>query len=166
MRLSFSVILAFFIHILVYAQFEPAAVERSGQIIRLQGVNYFVHTVTKGQTLYRICQTYEVSQEEIARANPGVTLVPLSVGQVIKIPASESLPEISLKNDPDMEQFILHTVQAKENVFFLHKKYNVPLEEIYKYNPGSEAGIRIGQIIRIPRKSVSSVPAPQEQPQP
>jgi LysM repeat protein/ABC-type branched-subunit amino acid transport system substrate-binding protein len=168
MKLTFSTILVTFIFLTANAQFEPSPVEKSKQLIRYQGVNYYVHTVLKGQTLYRICQTYEVTQEDIARSNPGITLLPLSVGQVLKIPDTTSSPTISLKEDTDTEKFFLHTVQAKENVFYLHKKYNVPLEEIYKYNPGSVEGIRIGQIIRIPKKYSLTAPlySPLEQPEP
>jgi LysM repeat protein len=112
--------------------------------------------VKPGHTLYSICKAYGVTQDEIIAANPGVVISPLSVGIVLKIPVTEKDISISGENNTKLNRidtnFIYHTVQPKENIYFLHLKYNVPLEDIYKYNPGSETGIQIGQVIKIPKR--------------
>jgi len=139
-----------------YNQFETSPVEKSDQKIRYQGKTYYIHTVKQGNTLYSICKAYAVTQDDISLANPDAILSPLSVGLVLKIPVHEvlspSATEANATPDQSDNNFIFHTVQSKENPFFLHQKYNVPLEEIYRYNPGSEDGIQIGQVIKIPKK--------------
>lgn len=148
--------LVLFFHISAFNQFEATPVEKSKQKIRYQGKTYYIHTVKPGHTLYSICKTYHVTEKDIVSANPGIILNPLSIGLIIKIPQLEAVTsdtsEPAKTDNQSNSNFIYHTVQSKENVFYLHQKYNVPIEQIYKYNPESENGIRIGQIIKIPKK--------------
>ena len=134
----------------VGAQFKPSPVEITSQKVMFQGEVYYVHTVKSGQTLYSICKAYSVTPQEIQQANPGVELNPLSVNQSLRIPVKEGT---SGQTDQEFSEgdFLYHTVQPRETPYFLHRKYNIPLEAIYKYNPGSESGIQAGQVIRIPR---------------
>lgn len=44
----------------------------------------------------------------------------------------------------------VHTVQEKETVYSISRKYKVSEEEIYRLNPGAEYGIRIGEQLKIP----------------
>lgn len=141
----------------VYAQFEPAPVEKSDQKIIYKGVLYYVHTVQQGQTLYSICKAYNVSVDDIRNANQEETLDPLSVGKVLRIP----MPEEDAQSATDQkivfdnsDDFIYHTVLPKQTPYFLHSKYNVPLEAIYYYNPGTESGLQIGQVVKIPRQKL------------
>ena len=157
-----------------YSQFESTPVEKSNQKIQYRGKTYYVHTVKQGHTLYSICNAYNVTEDEIAQANPGITLNPLSIGLVLKIPISNTVSTqtktstTAVSPGPSDDNFIFHTVRPRETPFFLHQKYNVPVEEIYKYNPGSEEGIQIGQVIKIPKKqlyakSISQPVIPQEE---
>jgi LysM repeat protein len=147
----------------LYGQFQSTPVERSKEKILFKGNTFYLHTVKQGQTLYSICKAYGVSQEEIATANPGVVINPLSIGQALKIPVKDENitgGEISSNEKQSEKQelsnednFYYHTLKPKETIYFLHQKYNVPLESIYKYNPGSESGVNVGQVIRIPKPS-------------
>jgi LysM repeat protein len=137
------------------AQFEPSAVEKSDQKIIYQGKLYYIHTVSHGQTLYSICRVYEVNENAVREANPGVSFNPLSIGQVLRIPAQEGTETTEPDNSaetPGNDDLIYHTVLPKQTPYFLHKKYNVPLEIIYYYNPGSENGLQIGQVVKIPKQ--------------
>ncbi len=53
----------------------------------------------------------------------------------------------------------IHVVEAQETVYSISRRNGVSEEDIYKLNPGSELGIRIGQELRIPIKK--SVQQPQ-----
>lgn len=141
----------YLLNINLNAQFQPVQVEKSTQKILLQGKVFYVHTVKQGQTMYSICKVYGVTQQDIASANPGETIDIIKPGQVLKIP-DISNQSISIKTDVDKSanKFIFHTVQPKENAYFLSKKYNIPESAIYKYNPGSESGLQVGQVIKIP----------------
>lgn len=147
--ISISVIL--FLMFPVFAQFEPVTVDKSSEKIINQGKVFYLHTVRKGHTLYSICKAYNVTEADIAQANQGTKLNVLSEGQVLKIPAEPQQKETN-KSAPQasIQEFYYHTLQPKQTLYYLHQKYNVPLEAIYKYNPGVEQGVQIGQVIKIP----------------
>ena len=48
------------------------------------------------------------------------------------------------------KKIILHKVEAKETLYSISKKYSVKTDEITTANPGSEVGISVGQILKIP----------------
>jgi LysM repeat protein/ABC-type branched-subunit amino acid transport system substrate-binding protein len=151
-----------------FSQFQPTPVVKSDQRILYQGKTFYIHTVKQGQTLYSICKAYGVTQQEIVMANPGVSLNPLAAGQVLKIPVkTETYTEQSGKEERpnEDEHFYYHKVQGSQNIYYLHKKYGVPVEAIYRCNPGSQNGIKSGDIIRIPKKELvtESVQPPQNQ---
>ena len=49
------------------------------------GNNYFLHTVSRGQSLYSIANMYHVSIDDIVRLNPGSDKQ-IRVGEALKIP--------------------------------------------------------------------------------
>lgn len=54
------------------------------------------HTIASGETLYRIARNYNLTEEALMLANPGVTADNFLVGRVLRIPAGESVqPEVS-----------------------------------------------------------------------
>ncbi len=140
------------------AQFEPTPVEKSDQKIIYLGNMYYIHTIKQGQTLYSICQAYQVTEEDIQKANPKVNLKPLSVGLVLRIPITDDTTSVNtysgIESPVPEENFIYHTVLPKQTPYYLHSKYNVPLETIYFYNPGTEQGLQIGQVVRIPKQKM------------
>jgi LysM repeat protein len=150
MRLLLKTFIVLFTVSLANAQFEATEVTRSDKIIHYQGVDYYLHTVSQGQTLYRICQTYGVTQDEISQNNPGIVLNPLSIGVVLRIPVKKDAQSIQINPDTESQDFIYHRVEANDNVYSLSKKYGVSEELIYRYNPESRTSIRLGEIIRIP----------------
>lgn len=157
-RISFLIVIGIIFSLIsiVNAQNTSPIVEKSNQKVIYKGEIYYIHKVAKGNTLFSICKTYQVTEEDIKKANPSAILNPLSIGQALRIPVdSETSPSIQ----PDIQtttnqnkDFILHVVQSGETISFLHRKYNVPLAAIYKYNPESASGISVGQTIKIPRE--------------
>ncbi|WP_291285126.1 LysM peptidoglycan-binding domain-containing protein [Flavobacterium sp.] len=60
------------------------------------------------------------------------------------------------------DSFIEHKIQKGETAYFIAQKYKVSVEEIYKFNPESQSGIKDNQIIKIPVHPVEKTnPAPQ-----
>lgn len=105
------------------------------------GTGYFLHTVTKGQSLYSIASMYNVSIDDIVRLNPG-SREQIRAGEALKIPQTQYSNE-------NGQQF--HTIQAGETLYQLTIKYKVSAQAICKANPGlSAANFRIGQVIVIP----------------
>ena len=46
--------------------------------------------------------------------------------------------------------FILYKVEPKETLYSISNSYNVSVEELVQHNPETEAGLKIGAILRIP----------------
>lgn len=71
-------------------------IERSSEIVKVGGKEYYMHHVKSGQTLWGISQVYQVSVEEIERLNPELK-DGLKTGFVIGIP-------VRLDNEPKVEE--------------------------------------------------------------
>ena len=115
---------------------------------------YFMHTVTKGQSLYSIASMYNVTIDEIVRLNPG-SEERIKAGEALKIPQKE-----------DNGQPAYHTIQAGETLYKLTVHYGVSAQDICRANPGLSAkNFRIGQVIAIPaKKVVKEEPKPETTP--
>ncbi|WP_029268995.1 LysM peptidoglycan-binding domain-containing protein [Flavobacterium sp. KJJ] len=48
------------------------------------------------------------------------------------------------------DSFIEHKIQKGETAYFIAQKYKVSIEEIYKFNPESQSGVKDNQVIKIP----------------
>lgn len=107
---------------------------------------YFLHTVTKGQSLYSISSMYNVSIDDIVRLNPGSDKQ-IREGAALKIPQT-----VSTNSDKP----VFHTIQAGETLYRLSMKYNITTQAICEANPGlSSENFRSGQVIIIPVQSAS-----------
>ena len=101
---------------------------------------HFMHTVTKGQSLYSISSMYNVPIADIVKLNPGSDQR-IKVGQSLKIPQTDAANQV---------QF--HTIQAGETLYKLSVKYGVSVERICRANPGLSRvhNLRVGQVLAIP----------------
>ena len=132
----------------------------AGMMMAQNTSGHFLHTVTKGQSLYSISSMYNVPISDIVKLNPGSD-ERIKVGQALKI------PQTSAEN-----QVVFHTIQAGETLYKLSVKHGVSVERICRANPGlSVKNFRVGQVIAIPPKSKATsevttqtpAPAPQVQ---
>lgn len=55
----------------------------------------------------------------------------------------------------DGKTYLVHIVESGNTLYGLHRKYNVPIEEIIAVNPSSKDGLQVGQKILIPTSSTS-----------
>lgn len=118
-----------------------------------KSAEYFLHTVTKGQSLYSIASMYNVSVDDIVRINPGSKEL-IREGQSLKIPQ---------KSDNNSQHGQFHTIQAGETLYQLTVKYNITAEAICKANPGlSASNFRIGQVIVIPPQNSTEIAIQEE----
>ena len=125
----------------------------------LNGNGYFLHTVTKGQSLYSIASMYNVTVDDIIRLNPA-SKEQIRAGEALKIPQATSTAG-------SRQRF--HTIQAGETLYQLTVKYGISAPVICAANPGlSASNFRIGQVIVIPAQSAgaSSAAATQTAQQP
>jgi LysM repeat protein/ABC-type branched-subunit amino acid transport system substrate-binding protein len=126
-----------------------------GQRIVIDGEEYFLHVVQPGEGLYSIARRYNVTQQEILEVNPEMG-EGLKKGQVIRIPVikgrNTSHDEIESTGD-----FILHTVEKGQTVWYISRRYNVDVEDIYRYNPDADQKLIVGSIIKVPEKKQKDV---------
>lgn len=127
-------------------------VERSTEIVKISGKEYYMHHVKAGETLFSIAQAYQVTIEEIERLNPEVA-EGLKAGQVIGIPVVE--PQESLGHTAENEKTTLvlngeYVVQAGENLYDIAKKFGIDVSEFKALNPGLTNEPNLGTVIKVP----------------
>ncbi|MCK4661415.1 MAG: LysM peptidoglycan-binding domain-containing protein [Bacteroidales bacterium] len=115
----------------------------------INGQKFFIHKIKKGQTLYSISKTYNVSLSDIEYYNPGVS-EGIKEGRILKIP-------FKFENIKKTENIIKHTVAKKQTLYSISKQYNVDVNEILKYNPDAKDGVSAGQILLIPLISSENI---------
>lgn len=147
--------------LLVCAFVVSALSQASSRIEEIHGVAYYIHDVTKGQTLYSISKLYQCEINDITAANPGSDNG-LKEGTQIKIPAAKSrIKGASISNDPG-RKFLMHEVQKKETLYSISGKYNIDMNDLIAANPGSDQGVKKGQTLRIPIKTEAPKEIPQD----
>lgn len=127
------------------------------------------HTVQAKETVYGISKQYGVSQEELYKANPKIEKKGIHPGDLIVIPtkgtATNQPTETNnstqhVTTSDDNYQYI--TIEPKETVYNLTKKYSISEETLYSLNPQiKERGLEIGDVIKLPKvvtNKVFSVP--------
>ena len=94
------------------------------------------YTVKAGDSLWLIAQRYGTTVNAIKQAN-GLTSDALQIGQVLRIPVSQS---------PYME----YTVRAGDTLWELSRRYGTTVEAIMQANGLTSSVLQIGQVLRIP----------------
>lgn len=77
-------------------------VPRSKVIRNMDGVDYYIHTVAKGQTVYKISKTYGIAADELIRLNPEIS-DGLRINQELRIPTGKTTskaPVVKEKTPP------------------------------------------------------------------
>ena len=153
-------------------EYVAPAVEVSGQKVKKDGKVYYSHIVKERQTMYSISKAYNVTQEEIFEANPGLKENGLKKNSIIMIPtqsesreiASEQMPAEELKpetaqqtaTDDDKPKTVeasvhkIHTVRWYESLKDIAAKHNVPEQAIIAINNLTGSKVKNRQKLIIP----------------
>ncbi|MBN2164969.1 MAG: LysM peptidoglycan-binding domain-containing protein [Marinilabiliaceae bacterium] len=124
-------------------------------MIKINNKDFYLHKVSKGEGLFRIAKNYNVSQNEIINANPGLLEQGMQIGQVINIPVIDDRNKTNEINEAN-KGFIYHTVEQGQTAFFISKKYNVSLDVFYYHNPDCKLSMPIGKVVKIPYEELNS----------
>ncbi|MEN9334926.1 MAG: hypothetical protein RLY35_2106 [Bacteroidota bacterium] len=127
---------------------------------KIDGVDYYMHKVESGQTLYSISKLYNVGIKEIQKTN-NLSAEGVQLGQTLKIRKGGSgMPNPSDQLVvPDRANANLnvasgyHLVQPGETAYSISQKYKLKVDEFYGLNPGTENGLSINQKVRISSKA-------------
>ena len=108
------------------------------------------HRVQKGETLTKIIEKYDISQEQLLEYNPFLKQVKVKRRMSLRIPIYlklNSYKTISkIKNETKVN---FHTVKPKETKWRLAYVYKMTIEELDSLNPQIINGLKIGQEILV-----------------
>lgn len=119
--------------------------DKNGKVQVIDGRKFYVHIVTKEETLYGISKKYGVDIKDIVLDNP-LTINGLKVGHAIKIP----VPLKSIETKTLDGKFFYHNVIAGETYYSLSRQYSVTIEKLQSVNPELAEGLKAGVSIRVP----------------
>lgn len=54
--------------------------------------------------------------------------------------------------------FVVHRVEQKETLYGISRRYGSSIDDILKHNPAADAGLEIGQVLKIPYSGISPKP--------
>ncbi|KRD08344.1 glycoside hydrolase [Flavobacterium sp. Root901] len=118
-----------------------------------------LHEVLQKETLWGISKKYNVSVDDLKKANPALETEGLKIRQQIVIPSANSIAvsENSAKNaDAEKQETIQSTdvevaveVQPKETKYAIAKKYGITVKELEKQNPFIKGKLPVGYVLKI-----------------
>ncbi len=109
---------------------------------------YNYHVLKKGESVYSLSRRYDVPEDKIIEANPGINIYDMPVGTELAIPKKQ-FREQTQYFQTDEPGIILHRVQEGENYASLSRKYNVSVRDIRRVNKGLLFP-KEGEVLRIP----------------
>jgi len=131
------------------------------------GVVYILHRVERGQTLFAIARNYNVSANEVIKANPGSDKG-IQAGATLLIPTTRNANASPSPSTPAREAVVdrssgvvnetkFHTVKPGDNLTRIAQQYGVTVEDIKKWNGLSNESIQVDQRLAVgpPRASLA-----------
>ena len=97
------------------------------------------YVVRAGDSLWLIAQRYHTTVDAIKKLN-GLTSDLINVGQVLKIPSSQSAP------------YFEYTVRPGDSLWLISRRYDTTVDAIRKLNGLTSDMLDVGQVLRIPAK--------------
>ena len=117
---------------------------------------FILHTVAKGETLYKLSKKYEVSESDIKRYNKHLYSAELRNGEVVKIPNTSGDTHAGDETGKPALTNRKHVVKPKETKYGLAAMYGITIAELEAMNPSIEDGLQIGDILNVPDKSYAN----------
>ena len=115
-----------------------------GQVLKIPTAqspdeSYFEYVVRSGDTLWQLAQRYGTTVDAIMALN-GLTNDNLTIGQVLKIPTTQS---------PD-ESYFEYVVRSGDTLWQLARRYGTTVSAIINLNGLRSDALNIGQVLLIP----------------
>ncbi len=137
---------------------QESAVKVSDVVQEINGKQYYLHKVQKGETLSSISRAYHCTVDDIRSGNYGLS-DQISPGDFLKVPVmSENLPQANQSDG----RVNYRRIAKGETLYSLAQEFNVSVEDIKAANGGLEEGLKTGGFIKIPvSQTMHNPPAPQ-----
>lgn len=119
---------------------------------------YINYTVKRGDTLYKIATSNNVSVDTIKQDN-ALSSNNLTIGQNLKLRVTDSnVIEECYGEDytPPTDSAITYTVKRGDSLYSIANKYNTSVNSIMSLNNLNNTNLSIGQVLKIPSNSISS----------
>lgn len=114
------------------------------------------HEVAAKETLWGISKKYNVSVDDLKKANPLLETEGLKIGQQITIPSNSS--DIALINEKPREKQsesvstdveLYREVKPKETKYGISKEYGISVAELERQNPSIKGKVPVGYLLKI-----------------
>ncbi len=105
------------------------------------------HTVEKGDTVFQLSKTYNVTVEEIYALNPSAVDI-IRIGEVLSIPKSEGQGQ-STPSNTSKSNTITYAVVYGDTKYSLARRFGISIEEFERQNPHTRNGLQAGHILKI-----------------
>ncbi len=132
----------------------------NGIIIReteLKSSEKQTHLVSAKETIYGLSKLYNVTEEELNKANSGLAQNGLKIGEELIIPTNKAIISPNKTVESENTNSKTHVVEAKETLYSISKKYHVSIAELEQLNPEIKNGLPIGFALKIPKEKLDKV---------
>jgi LysM repeat protein len=149
----------------------PLAEQANGKSIH-DDSKFVYHILKPGETIYFLSRTYDVSENEIIKSNPGIDITKLSVGAEIAIPRKVFMTTRQKFDEPEIQAgqeqetgYIYHKVLNGESLSSIAETYGMTVRELRKINRDLRFP-QVGDYVRVPGvktpEKVETVSVPQD----
>lgn len=118
---------------------------------------FIYHEVERQETLYSLSKQYGLSTDALIAANPIIEKEGLKAGFLLRVPR-ENAEEAQVFIAQNDSLYYLHAVQKQETAYSLGKQYKITIDSLYILNPEIKAGLKLGQLLRIPKNRARYAP--------
>ena len=116
------------------------------------GHQFYYYEVNTSESIYDIAAKIGVTKDEIIKNNPDAA-DGVENGMKLYFPVDKQDSNVPAATVATGQR---HTVEEGETLYGLAKRYGTTVEEIIAANPGSDKGIKTGQVLTIPGKGTTA----------
>lgn len=136
--------------------------QKNEKTITQDGKKFYLHIVSKGETVYGLSKDYSIPPRDIVMENPKA-MEGISAGDTLRIPTQPEVAAPVQSQSDDGGKYIYHKVVAKETLYSLSKQYKVNISTLDSLNPDLKTkGLQAGQNLRIPAQPSTNTTAVQQ----
>lgn len=110
------------------------------------------HTVEKGDTVFQLSRTYNVSPEDIYKLNPSAVTM-IRIGEVLLIPIKEAQSQSTTSSQSNLNasanNSLTYAVVYGDTKYSLARRFGMTVEALENQNPHTINGLQAGHILKI-----------------
>ncbi len=117
------------------------------------GTEYYYYDTRANESIYDIAAKLGVTKDYIIKYNPDAA-DGIDNGMRLHFPVTQKMTTTTAT--VAQSSGVKHTVEQGETLYGLAKRYSLSIDDLIAANPGSENGIKVGQVLTIPASASSS----------